>query len=110
MISCMISWQEHYHWKFAGLAHIVKEIAQQLVHGKYAMRDNRTAKLWLQYLEMVEILLSFIKSDRTGNWQLHLKMGQTMLLFLAAAGHSNYEKLRVSTEHAGDTPGGLQTF
>ena len=31
------------------------------------MRDKRTAKLWLLYLEMVEILLSFIKSDRTGN-------------------------------------------
>ena len=47
---------------------------QQLVKGKDDMRDKRTAKLWLQYLEMVEILLSFIKSDRTGNWQLHLKM------------------------------------
>ena len=48
-------------------SHIVEEIAQQLVHGKDAMRDKRTAKLWLQYLEMVEILLSFIMSDRTGN-------------------------------------------
>ena len=28
------------------------------------MRDKRTAKLWLLYLEMVEILLSFIKSGR----------------------------------------------
>ena len=46
---------------------IVEEIDQQLVHGKDAMRDKRTAKLWLLYFEMVEILLSFIKSDRTGN-------------------------------------------
>ena len=71
-------------------SHIVKEIGQQHVHGKDAMRDKRTAKLWLKYLEMVEILLSFIKSDRTGNWQLHLKMGQAILPFLAAAGHNNY--------------------
>ena len=70
-------------------SHIVEEIAQQLVQGKDAMRDKRTAKLWLQYLEMVEILLSFIKSDMTGNSQLHLKMGQAMLPFLAAAGHNN---------------------
>ena len=54
--------------------------------------DKRTAKLWRQYLEMVEILISFIKSDRTGNRQLHLKMGQTMFPFLATAGHSNYAK------------------
>ena len=45
------------------------------------MRDKRTAKLWLQYLEMVEILLSFIKSDRTGNWQLHLKNGSSDVAF-----------------------------
>ena len=70
-------------------SHIVEEIAQQLVQDKDAMRNKRTAKLWLLYLEMVEILLSFIKSDRTGNWQLHLKMGQVMLPFLAAAGHNN---------------------
>ena len=54
--------------------------------------DKHTTKLWPQYLEMVEILLAFIKSDRTGNWQPHLEMGQSMLLFLAAAGHNNYAK------------------
>ena len=84
----MISWQEHSHLRLQD-SHIVEEIAQQLVQGKDAMRDKRTAKLWLLYLEMVEILLSFIKSDRTGNWQLHLKMGQALLPFLAAAGHNN---------------------
>ena len=71
-------------------AYIVEAIAQQPVHGKNARRDKRTAKLWLQYLEMVEILLSFINSDRTANLQLHLKMGKVMLHFLAAAGHDNY--------------------
>ena len=53
------------------------------------MRDKRTAKLWLLYLEIVEILHSFIKSVRTGNWQLHLKIGQAMLHFLAAEGRNN---------------------
>ena len=70
-------------------SHIVEDIAQQLVQGKDAMRDKCTAKLWLPYLEMVEIFLSFVKPDRTGNWQLHLKMGHAMLPFLAAASHNN---------------------
>ena len=80
------------------------------------MRDKRTAKLWLQYLEMVEILFSFIKSDRTGNWQLHLKMGQAMLPFQVAAGHRNYAKAlhlylkNMQNLQAGDTPGGLQAY
>ena len=56
------------------------------------MRDKRIAKLWLKYLEMVDILHSFIKSDRTVNWQLHLKMSQAMFPFLTAAGHNNYAK------------------
>ena len=66
------------------------------------MRDKRNAKLWLQYLEMVEILLSFIKSDRTGNRHLHLKMAQAMLPFLAASAHNNTQNpcVPVSTEHA----------
>ena len=59
-------------------SHIVEEIAQQLVQVKDAMRDKRTAKLWLLYLEIVEIWLSFSKSDKTGNRQMHLKMGQAM--------------------------------
>ena len=54
------------------------------------MRDKRTAELWLLYLEMVEILLSFIKSDMIGNWQLHLKIGQQLGKIPAP----------ISTEHA----------
>ena len=49
-------------------SHIFEGIAQELVQGKCAMQDKYIAKLWLQYLEMVETLRSFIKSDRTGNW------------------------------------------
>ena len=63
-------------------SHIVEKIAQQLVQGNDAMQYKRTAKLWRLYLEIVEILLSFIKSDMTGNWQVHLKMDQAMLPFL----------------------------
>ena len=37
------------------------------------MRDDRTASLWLQYMDMVDILRMFIKAERTGNWRLHLQ-------------------------------------
>ena len=31
-----------------------------------------TAKLWLEYMEMVNIMRAFVRSERTGDWSLHL--------------------------------------
>lgn len=56
------------------------------------MKDNRTALLWLQYLDMVDILCMFIKAQRTGNWRLHLQALSQMLPYLAAARHNLYTK------------------
>ena len=53
---------------------------------------NKTAKLWLQYSEMVFILRKFIMAERIGDWDLHLQMLQEMLPFLASAGHNHYAK------------------
>ena len=52
----------------------------------------RTAKLWLQYTDMVEILYRFIKAERTGNFNLHLSVVQEMLPYFAASGHNSYTK------------------
>ncbi len=60
--------------------------------GKEAMKNQLTARLWLQDLEMVTGLQTFIKAERTGNLQLHLKAMHSMLPYLAAAGHNNYTK------------------
>ncbi len=60
--------------------------------GKDVMKNQLTARLWLQYLEMVTVLQTFIKAERTGNWQLHLKAMHSMLPYLAAAGYNNYTK------------------
>ena len=38
-----------------------------------------TAKLWLEYMEMVNIMRAFIRSERTGYWSLHLRTLQDML-------------------------------
>ena len=57
-----------------------------------SLQKGRTAKLWLQYMEMVQILRTFIKAERTGDWKLHLQAVLDMLPFFAAAGHNLYVK------------------
>ena len=52
----------------------------------------RTAVLWIQYCEMIQLLRKFIKAERTGNWDLHLQSVRDMLPYFAAAGHSLYAK------------------
>ena len=41
--------------------------------------SNRTLKLWMQYQRMAQILRSFIRSVRTGNWTLYLQCLSDML-------------------------------
>lgn len=48
----------------------------------------RTASLWLKYSEMIQIIRSFIKAERTGDWELQCI--QDMLPYFAAAGHNLY--------------------
>ena len=60
-------------------------------------RDNtrgtsRTAALWLQYMEMVNILPTSIKVERTANRELHLQAVSEMLPYIAASGHNLYFK------------------
>ena len=62
-------------------------IMDKLTEEKHSMKNHRTAKLWLQYMEMIGILRMFIKAERTGDWALHLQTIQAMLPYFAAAGH-----------------------
>ncbi|KZS20551.1 Uncharacterized protein APZ42_012726 [Daphnia magna] len=66
---------------------------QLLVETKIAtFKLSRTGSVWIQLLNMFRILKTFIKAERTGNWELHLQTTMEMLPFFAAAGHSNYLK------------------
>ena len=56
------------------------------------MKSSRTATMWLQYMDMVDILRKYIRAERTGNWELHLQAVSEMLAYLAASGHNNYTK------------------
>ncbi|WAR15643.1 LOW QUALITY PROTEIN: hypothetical protein MAR_005748 [Mya arenaria] len=50
--------------------------------------SSRTAALCLQYMDMVDILRKFLRTERTGNWALHIAAISEMLLFIAASGHN----------------------
>ena len=56
------------------------------------LKQYPTPCLWVQYMGMIDILRRYIKSERTGNLEMHLQTVKEMLPFLAAAGHNLYEK------------------
>ncbi|CAH3187344.1 unnamed protein product [Porites lobata] len=59
---------------------------------KKELANHPTARLWLQYMDMVALLRQFIEAERTGNWEVHLQSLRDMLPFYAAAGHNLYAK------------------
>ena len=67
---------------------ILQRINRKTKAEKDAMQDQQTAKLWVQYLDMLDILQTFNKAECTGNWQLHLQAMHEMLSYLAASGHN----------------------
>jgi len=71
---------------------VLRIIKDSLYKEREVLQSSRTAKLWLQYMDIVDILRRFIKAERCGNWRLHLKARSDMFPYLAAAGHNNYVK------------------
>jgi hypothetical protein len=53
---------------------------------------SRTALLWLQYMEYVDVVKEFLCAERTSNWYLHLQAVQKMMNLFAATGHVNYAR------------------
>ena len=49
-----------------------------------------TSFLWNSFIEMVQILLDFIKSTRTGDWPLHMQASEQMLKWFFAYNRPNY--------------------
>ena len=74
------------------ISDVLVQVQEQLDSVKEKMSTSRTAQLWFQYMEMVDILRCFIRAEHTGNWLLHLQSVQQMLPFLAASGHNLYTK------------------
>ena len=74
-------------------ASAISKIKHLLQQQKESLQDmyNRTAKLWLQYMDMVDILRKPIKAERTGHWVQDFESLSEMLPYMAA-GHSLYTK------------------
>ena len=71
---------------------IISILENKIGRKKDEISKSRTAKLWLQYMAMLDILRRFLKAERTGNWKLHLQSVKEMLPYFAAAGHNLYVK------------------
>ncbi|KAK7111652.1 hypothetical protein V1264_011253 [Littorina saxatilis] len=70
----------------------IASIQLKLERQKQTLKCHPTAALWIQYMDMVDILRKFLKAERTGNWDLHLSTAHEMMPFMAAAGHNLYTK------------------
>ena len=71
---------------------LLTTISQEFEKKREDLKQYPTAALWIQYLDMIQILKTFIKAERTGEWELSLYSLQQMLPYFAAAGHNLYLK------------------
>ena len=78
--------------KQVGSTEVLQKITEKLESKRFSMHNQRTATLWIQYMNMVDTLRTFMKAERTGNWNLHLQTVREMLPYFAAAGHNKYVK------------------
>ena len=67
---------------------IIAWLEQQLGNKTGCLTSGRTAKLWLQYMDVVDILRKSVKGERTGNWNLLLLTVSEMVPYMAASGHN----------------------
>ena len=54
--------------------------------------DNPNFRMWSTYMNMVEILLDFIRAEKDGNCTLHLEVFAAMLPWLTIYDHTNYAR------------------
>lgn len=57
-----------------------------------AGNSKHTFRFWNSYLDMVEVLLLFLRGTREGNWNLHLASVGRMLPWIFAYDHINYSR------------------
>ena len=71
----------------------LSELATLLeVFKSQARAKSKMFAFWEQYGDMINILLQFIKAERTGNWDLHLSAVATMVPPLFALDRPNYAR------------------
>jgi len=75
---------------------IDSSVELQLIHDKLENEVNqiqqRTGRLWVMYMKLIDIVREFLRSESTGDWLLNLQAMRDMLPYLAASGHNLYTK------------------
>lgn len=83
------------------LVNAVAAFTETLDHPEYVkkanefhsmLKQNPNNAFWLQYLEMVEKLFSFIQASRDGDWLLHLDLFAPMLPWMTIYDHVSYAR------------------
>lgn len=70
-----------------------------------SLRINLSVQSWIQYMQYIELLKTFLLAERTSNWLLHLDCLHRMLGLFAATGHNNCAKsVRVYLEFMNKLP------
>lgn len=59
---------------------------------KKRSEENPTFSFWSTYIDMVLLLLLFIRATRTSNWQLHLSVLRSMIPWFFATDRINYSR------------------
>ena len=75
--------------KVSETAELIYEIVQS---AKERLSESRTARLWFQYLDLLQILGKNLRAERSGNLELYLQSLLEMLPYFAASGHNLYTK------------------
>ena len=79
--------------KFNRLLSVPDFLAIFDLYKEYCKEDNGPLKVfWNSYLEMVEVLMNFVRATREGNWGLHLECIKEMLPWFFAYDHTNYAR------------------
>ena len=69
---------------------VLSKLKDDLVKCKDGLeKPSRTTKLWLQYINYIDIVDNYTRAERTGDWNLYLT---ALSKTFAATSHTNYAK------------------
>ena len=57
-----------------------------------ALPASHVNKLWILYMEMVDLLHTDLMAERSGNWDMYLFSLKCMLPYFSGTGHNNYTR------------------
>ena len=62
---------------------VLSNIFHKITEARKQFQHYRTANLWLQYMDLIQILRNHIRAERTGNWKLYLESLVDMQISIA---------------------------